>query len=416
MSRERPMLTREYCLDLDRRDPLAALREQFEPSEPGWIYLDANSIGAMPKAAPERILRTMRAQWHAERAHAWGTARWSDMARRIGAGFSGVLGARPEELTSADNTTLNLYKLLRYALQLAAHDARRKYIVYERDAFPTDCHVIEGVARHSGGRWKLRPISAPGELGSALDDEVAVVLLTHADYRTSYRWNLRDTTSQVHSIGARVIWDLSHSAGAVPVDLNESKADFAVCCTYKYLCGGPGATALAYIRQDLQDKDWPAIPGWQGRKNPTDFISHYEPHPGMRSLLTGTGAVLQNVVTEAAAEIWAGVDRDAVATKHRQLSKVLITLLEERCGPLGVELISPRDWEHQGGAVVFRCPNGAAVCEALYQRLVVSTFRNPDALRFGLSPATLRYIELWDAVDRLQQILVTEKNASLPTP
>jgi kynureninase len=409
------MLTREDCLELDRRDPLAAMREQFEPVEPGWIYLDANSIGAMPKAAPERVLRTMRSQWHAERAHAWGTARWSDMARRIGAGFAKLLGAKPEELTSADNTTVNLYKLLRYSLQLASSDARRKYIVYERESFPTDCHVIEGVARHSGGRWLLRPVDAPEALGAALDDEVAVVLLTHADYRTSYRWNLRDTTARIHAVGARVIWDLSHSAGAVPIDLNASRADFAVACTYKYLCGGPGATALAYIRQDLQDRDWPAIPGWQGRKDPTAFISQYEPHPGMRSMLTGTGAVLQNVVTETAAEIWATVDRDAVPAKHRELSRVLITLLEERCASLGVELISPRDWEFQGGAVAFRCPDGAAACEALYQRRVVCTFRNPDSLRFGLSPATLRYVELWDAVDRLKQILTADQTASLPT-
>jgi kynureninase len=403
------MLTIDDCRRLDEADPLAHLRDLFEPAPDGKICLDGNSMGALPRTAVARIEHAMRGEWSAHRRHAWHLSDWLDAPQRIGAAFAPLLGAGADEMIATDNTTSNLHKLLVYGLAITGRDPRRRFIVYEADGFPTDCHVVQGVVHHGGGRWQARPFSSAGDLDAALDEDVAMVVLSHADYRTSMRLDMAAVNRRAHRAGALVLWDLSHTAGAVPVDLGADEADLAVVCGYKYLCGGPGAPALAYIRKDLQDRGWPALPGWLGHADRLDFSSTYEPAPGMLSLIGGTMPVLQNVVMEAAAEIWRGVDAGLLSAKHRSLSTTLVRLLEEQCGPLQVRLVSPRDYERRGGHIAFSCPGGGPTCEALLADAVVGSFREPDVIRFGLSAPTLSHVELWSAVQRLRSILVEER-------
>ena len=411
------MITLDDCLALDAADPLALLREQFEPPPPGRIFLDGNSVGAMPRSVPERMARVLHGEWAALRRQAWHQADWLDAPQRIGAAMAPLIGAPPQDVIAVDNTTLNLHKLLAYGLQLADSAASaqrggagaRRVIVYEPEGFPTDSHVVQGIVRHSGARWQARPIDGPEALPGALDGTVAMVLLAHVDYRSSYRWDLLATTAAVHRAGARMLWDLSHSAGAVPVPLAESRADFAVACGYKYLSAGPGAAALAYIRHDLQGLDWPALPGWLGHADRMNFRADYAPAPGPLALVTGTMPVLQNVAMECAARIWATLDPALLFAKHRSLSGLLATLMREQCAALGVRQVSPPDYERCGGHLAFACPGGGATCEALLEAGVVSSFRQPDVIRFGLAPATLQHADLWHAVARLRAILADER-------
>ena len=403
------MITLDACRALDAADPLAALADEFEPPPAGTIFLDANSMGALPKGAADRMLRAMRDEWSAHRRHAWTVADWLDAPQRIGAAYAHLLGAAPDQVIATDNTSINLHKLLSYGLGLVAAAAGRRVIVIEREGFPTDCHVVQGLVHHGAGRWAMRMIDGPDDLDGALKDDVAMVLLSHADYRNSYRWDMADVNRRARAVGARVLWDLSHSAGAVPVELDASGADFAVACGYKYLCGGPGAPALAYIRRDLQNRAWPALPGWLGHADRMHFDCAYQPAPGMLSLIGGTMPVLQNAVMEVAARLWSRVRCADLAWKHRSLSNTLRALLREQCAALGVRLVSPDDHVRQGGHVAFSCPGGGSLCEALLADAVVASFRAPDVIRFGPSALTTSHEDLWHATARLRAILREER-------
>lgn len=403
------MISLADCMALDAADPLAALADAFEAAPAGMIFLDGNSIGPMPKAAPERMRRALLDEWSAQRRLAWSTADWLDAPQRIGAAYARLLGAHADEVIAVDNTTLNLYKLAVYALGLVATDARRRRIVYEREGFPTDCHVVQGIVHHGAGRWEAAHFDHPDELPALLGPDTALVVLSHADYRSSWRWDMADVNAAARAAGVRVLWDLSHSAGAVALDLEGDRTDFAVVCGYKYLCGGPGAAALAYVRRELQDRAWPALPGWLGHADRMHFRGDYAPAPGMLSLVTGTMPVLQNAVMETAATLFAGVDPGQLARKHRSLSETLCNLLAEQCGEFGVRLASPADYARRGGHVAFSCPGGGPVCEALVAAGVIASFRAPDVIRFGLAPPGLTHEDLWHAVARLRAILAEER-------
>ena len=405
------MITLADCEALDSADPLAPLREQFDPAPAGTIFLDGNSLGAMPKGVPERMARALHGEWSALRRQAWHQADWLAAPQRIGAAMAPLIGAPTGDVIAVDNTTLNLHKLLAYGLQLARADAGRRFIVYEPEGFPTDAQVVQGLVHHEHhgqGRWAERAIDGPAELADALRDDVAMVVLAHVDYRSSFRWDLAQATTAAHAVGARVLWDLSHSAGVVPVGLAASGADFAVVCGYKYLSSGPGAPALAYIRHDLQDRDWPALPGWLGHADRMNFRGAYAPAAGPLSLVTGTMPVLQNAAMECAARIWAGVEPAALFAKHRSLSTTLAQLMQQQCAALGVRQTSPAAYEQRGGHIAFSCPGGGPTCEALLAAGVVTSFRQPDVIRFGLAPATVTHADLWHAVARLKRILEQE--------
>ena len=301
-----------------------------------------------------------------------------------------------------DSTSVNLYKILAYAWQL---DRSRPVIVTEAHNFPTDMYVAEGLVRFAGGDASVRRINAPSELDAALRPDTGVLYLSHVDYRSSRRWNMAEVNRKARAAGVLTIWDLSHSAGAVPVDLAGTDADFAVGCGYKYLCGGPGAPAWLYVHPRHQDRAWPVISGWMGHADVFAFAPTYEPLPGVRRQLTGSPGIIANEAMGAAIDLWKEVRREDLAWKHRSLSELLIALLEQECGRFDVQVTSPRDYDQRGGHITIRHPGAGSITEALLANGVVSSFRKPDWIRFGLQPLALSHEDLWIAVSRLRAVL-----------
>lgn len=396
------MMDPDRCRALDARDPLARLRSRFAPGEPDTIYLDGNSIGPMPADVPRRIERLLAHGWREARRRGWQRFDWLEKPWLLGEGFAHIVGARPNDVVFCDNTTVNLFKLLAFAWRLRPE---RPVIVTETHNFPTDLYVAEGLVRFVGAGAALRRIEGPEALDAALTPEVGVIYLSHVDYRSSRRWDMAAVNRKAAAADALTIWDLSHSAGAIPVDLAGTDADFAVGCGYKYLCGGPGAPAWLYVHPRHQDRAWPAIAGWMGHADVFAFAEAYEPVAGVRRQLTGSPSILANEAMAAAVDVWREVKPADLAWKHRSLSETLLALLDEQCGALGVTVTSPRNYDERGGHVTFSHPGAGAVTEALLAHGVVSSFRRPDSIRFGLAPLALSHEDLWHAVARLRAVL-----------
>jgi kynureninase len=402
-------LTSADCTRLDAgpdAPAFAAWRARFAPGAPGTLYLDANSIGPMPLAAPARLQAATDAGWRVARRRAWNETDWLAQPRALGAAIAGVLGAGPDDVRVGESTTVNQYRLLRLALALKVP---RRVIVVERGVFPSNRYAAQGLAH--AGLAALRFIDRADE--AALRDalapgDVAVVALSHVDYRHSQRLDMARLTAQVQAAGALALWDLSHSAGALAVDLRGSGADLALGCGYKYLCGGPGAPSFVYAHPRWQDAAWPAVCGWMGHADTFAFEPDYRPAPGMDRFLVGTPAVLANAAFGAAAEIWQGVDPALLDARHRSLTDTLGTLVEEQCGRFGVELSSPREHARRGGHVALRFEHATALAQALVAQGVVVSARKPDALRLGVHPLTATHAELWHAVQVLRGLLESE--------
>jgi kynureninase len=390
------------CRALDAQDPLRAIRARFARAEEDTIYLDGNSIGAMPADAPERVQRLLVEGWREARRRGWNRFDWLEKPWLLGEGIAHLIGAGKGDVVFCDNTSVNLYKTLGYAWQL---DRRRPVIVTETFNFPTDVYVAEGLARFSQGEAKLRRIDTPEQLDTALTPEVGVLYLSHVDYRSSRRWDMAAVNRKAAAAGILTVWDLSHSAGAVAVDLAGSGADFAVGCGYKYLCGGPGSPAWLYVHPKHQNKAWPLIAGWMGHEDLFAFAPAYAPVEGVRRHLTGTPGIIANEAMAAAVDIWRDVKVKDLDWKHRSLSGTLMQLLEQECGAFEVRITSPRNYEERGGAVIFSHPGAGSVTEALLAHGVVSSFRKPDSIRFGVSPVALSHEDLWQAVSRLKGVL-----------
>jgi kynureninase len=367
---------------------------RFAPGSPGVLYFDANSIGAMPTSVPARVARLLR-DWRVLRRRGWSEADWLDAPRRLGDKLAPVLGARQGTVAVGDSTTVNLYKALGSALALRP---RRRVIVSEAGTFPTDLYVAEGIARAHGCR--LRLVKDAADLPAAIDGRTAVVYLSHTDYRSSFRHDLRAVTRLAHAQGALTVWDLSHSAGAVPTDLARGNADFAVGCGYKYLCGGPGAPGYLYVAPRLQAKALPAIQGWFGHAAPMDFEPRFRPATGVQRHVAGTPAVTGNVLFEAALDAFAAVELPALFARHAALSELLIAL-----APKELELASPREAARRGGFVAFRRRGAKRLAAALQRRGVVASYRPPDILRFGLSPLYHRAADVRALAARLSLAL-----------
>lgn len=404
-----PVLDRSACERLDEaaatpaQQALQALRGRFAAGPEATVHLDANSIGPMPADAPERLQRLLDEGWRVQRRRGWNELDWLDQPRTLGAAIAHLIGARPQDVRVADSTSVNQYKLLRHALAAAAP---RRVVVVERDVFPSNRYVAEGLAQ--AGLAALRVIDGVHDLDAALaGGDVAVVALSLVDYRSSRRLDMARLTRRVHEAGARVLWDLSHAAGAVAIDLQGCDADLAVGCGYKYLCGGPGAPAFLYVAPSLQDAAWPALCGWMGHADTFAFAPQHVPAAGMDRFLVGTPAVLANTAFAAAAELWRAVDVAALDARHRSLTDTLIRLLDEQCAGLGIELASPREHARRGGHVAVRFDGAAPLAQALAARGVVVSARKPDALRLAAHPLTTRHAELWDAVQVLRQLLIS---------
>ena len=408
------MKTREQALALDAADPLAPLRAQFH-IPPGLIYLDGNSLGVMPKATPARVQQVLTEEWATGLIGSWNSAGWMELAPRIGDKIARLIGAQPGECVAADSTSVNLYKVLSAALNIArADDAQRARIriVSERSNFPTDLYIAEAIAAERG--LELVLADNPEQLPALLDERCAVLMLTHVNYSNGRMHDMAALTKAAHDAGALALWDLAHSAGAVPVDLSGAGADFAIGCGYKYLNGGPGAPAFVWVAPKHAERFRQPLAGWMGHAAPFEFTPGYRPAPGIRRYLCGTPAVISlaalecGVDTVLAAESLGGMG--ALRTKSLALTRAFADLVEARCAGLGLTLVSPRDDGQRGSQVCFAHPtHGYAMVQALIARGVVGDFRAPQVLRFGFTPLYLRFVDVWDAVEHVRQMLQGEE-------
>lgn len=396
-------LSRDDCERLDRKDPLGALRGRFELPT-GVIYLDGNSLGALPVGTRQRLDELVRVQWGEDLIRSWNSHDWIGMPRRIGAKIARLIGARDDEVIAADSTSINLFKLLAAALRLRP---RRRIIVSERTNFPTDLYIIEGLIELLGQGHELRLVHAD-ELSDALDEKVAALVLTQVDYRSGRLHDLTTLTRQAQAKGVLTLWDLSHSAGAMPIELNAAGVDMAVGCGYKYFNGGPGAPAYLFIARCHQRDVPPAIPGWMGHAVPFAFAPDYRPAAGVERHLVGTPPVLGLAALEVGVDLLLEVDLQLVREKSRRLGDLYLRLLDQECAAFGFERACPDDSARRGSQVAVRHPQGYAIIQALIAEGVIGDFRAPDILRFGLAPLYLRYVDIWDAVAALHRVMASQ--------
>jgi len=413
--------TLDHCRALDAQDPLRDLREQFLLPE-GVIYLDGNSLGAMPRATPERVARATTQEWGRDLIRAWNSAGWFSLPQAVGGKIARLIGAEAGEVVATDGTSINLFKVLSAALSIAREDAPlRRVVVSERSNFPTDLYIAETLCRDRGCTLRL---VEPEELPDALAADVAVLMLTHVNYRTGAMHDMAAVTAAAHAAGVLTVWDLAHSAGAVPVALKEAQADFAVGCGYKYLNGGPGAPAFVWVHPRHADRFDQPLSGWWGHAAPFEFAHDYRPAPGIARYLCGTQPILSlaaldcGVDTLLAAEALGGMA--ALRRKSLALTDLFIALVEQRCAGHGLHLVTPRAHAQRGSQVCLaRQPasgtDGAgeayAIVQALIARGVIGDFRrgdgarHPDILRFGFTPLYLGFEDVWNAVEHLRQVL-----------
>ncbi|NEM08145.1 kynureninase [Geodermatophilus normandii] len=399
-------LTRAAAEALDDADLLAGFRDRFAGTDDGLLYLDGNSLGRMPRDTPAALARVAEQEWGRGLVGSW--ASWIDVGTRVGDVIgTGVLGARPGEVLLANTTTVDLYELV-----VAAADARpgRDVLVCCADDFPTDRYVVAGIAAARGMTVREVPADVdegpdPADLAAALDERVAVVVLSAVAYRSGALADVPAVTAAAREAGALVVWDLSHAAGAVELDLAANGVDLAVGCTYKYLNGGPGAPAFLYVRRELQGSLRQPIWGWFGQRDQFAMGPVYDPVPGIGRFATGTPPVLAAAAVEVGARLVAEAGIDRLAAKGRALTGLLVDLADAHLAPHGVALASPRDPARRGSHVTLAHPHAWQLTQALVERGVVPDFRTPDRVRLGPAPLYTRFVDVWDAVDRFRALL-----------
>ena len=425
------MISRDDCARRDAEDALAPLRDQFMLPE-GVIYVDGNSLGALPRATPARVAAAVQQEWGDGLIRSWNDAGWITLPQRVGDRIGALIGARPGECVAADSTSVNLFKALSAASRIVKADApERRVIVSERQNFPTDLYIAEGLCRDLG--WSLELLEPPAiieRLSGGRGADVAVLMLTQVNYRTGALHDMAAMTALAHAAGVLAVWDLAHSAGALPVDLNGADADFAIGCGYKFLNGGPGSPAFVWAHPRHAERFWQPLSGWMGHAAPFTFRPEYQPAPGIGRFLCGTPAVLSltaldcGVDTLHAADALGGMA--AIRAKSVALTELFVALVDERCAPLGFALASPRDARTRGSQVSLThasadgASHGYAIMQALIARGVIGDFRAgvaadaygpplPDILRFGFTPLYLRFVDVFDAVEQLVQVMRTEE-------
>ncbi len=386
---------------LDAADPLNAFRSRFALPE-GVIYLDGNSLGALPTATGKRVAEAVATEWGEGLIRSWNTHDWIGAPARVGGKIARLIGAEPNEIVVADSTSVNLYKLIVAAVR---HQAGRTTILSEPGNFPTDLYVAQGAAELlAGANLRVLPID---QLTRAIDADTALVMLTHVHYKSGAKHDMAAITRRAHEAGALVLWDLSHSAGAVQVDLNGANADLAVGCGYKYFNGGPGAPAFLFVAERHQAALRSPLTGWMGHAAPFAFGDDYQPATGIDRFLCGTPSVLAMLALEVGIEQFDGTDMAAVAAKSQKLCSLFIDLVEDRCAGLGLTLATPRDPDARGSHVSFVHADAYPIMQALIERGVIGDFRAPDIIRFGFTPLYLGFEEVWRAVDILRDLLTT---------
>ncbi|MGJ9417483.1 kynureninase [Massilia sp. CMS3.1] len=402
-------ITRADCIGRDAQDPLAPLRERFD-LPPDLIYLDGNSLGARPRAALERAQAVVAREWGRDLIKSWNTAGWFDMPKRLGERLAPLIGAGAGEVAVTDTTSLNLFKALAAAVRIQAEGpyAARRVIVTERSNFPTDIYMAEGLAEWLERGYSVRLVDSVDELPAAIDGNCAVVMLTHVNYRTGYQHDMADLTRHAHGAGALIVWDLAHSAGAVPLDLTAAEADFAVGCTYKYLNGGPGSPAFIWVPQRHQAQFAHPLTGWWSHAKPFAMAHGFAPSDGIGRALCGTQPVVSLALVECGLEIFEETNMAAIRTKSLGLTDLFIELVEATCANHPVKLVTPREHARRGSQVSFTHPHGYAVMAALIARGVIGDYREPEIMRFGFTPLYTRHVDVWDAVAILKDILDRE--------
>lgn len=383
---------------LDAADPLRRCRDRFSLPD-GAVYLDGNSLGALPKGATARLARTVEGEWGRDLIASWNKHAWIDWPTRIAARLAPIVGAEEDELLICDSTSINLFKLLG-AVLLARPD--RKVMLSEQGIFPTDLYIAQGIERLTG--CSLRTVAA-GDLQAALTDDVAVLMLTHVDYRSGRRHDMAALSAAARKAGALSLWDLSHSAGAMAVDLAGSGADLAVGCGYKYLNGGPGAPAWLYVRRDLQDDLANPLSGWMGHAEPFAFAADYAPTPGIARFLSGTPPIVALAALEAGLETFEGVAIADIEAKAASLTRFFIAAVEDLACEL--RLASPREPAQRGSHVVFAHDAAYPITQALIARGVIGDFRQPNLVRFGFAPLYNSHEEAWRAAEIVSDVLAS---------
>lgn len=397
--------TRADCLARDVADPLRGFRDRFVLPE-GVIYLDGNSLGPLPKSVPERVNRMLVEEWGGHLITGWLKDGWMDLPLTLGDRLAQLVGARLGEIAVVDTTSVNLFKMLSAALAMRSD---RKVILSTADNFPTDLYMAQGLAALLDKGHELRIVD-PDDLERTLDETVAVLMLTEVDFKTGRVHDMARLTAAAHGVGALTLWDLAHSAGAIPVDLNGCAADFAVGCSYKYLNAGPGGPAWLFVASRHQSGAHQPLTGWLGHAEPFAFDLDYRPADGIRRHVCSSPGVIGLVAFEAALDIMLEADMGAMRRKSIALQELFITLVEARCGEAGLHLASPRRASEtapflRGGQVSFAHPKGYGIVQALIERGVIGDFRDPDILRFGFTPLYVGFVDVFDAVEHLKAVL-----------
>ena len=386
---------------LDAADPLRALHERFDLPE-GVIYLNGNSLGPLPKATKKRMAEVVEQEWGTGLIRSWNTAGWVDLPQRLGALIAPLIGAESDEVIVADSTSVNLFKLIHAGLKL---NPGRSKVVTELGNFPTDLYVLQGVERDAS----IDLCAVPRErIVREIDDQTALVVLTHVHYKSGEMFDLEALTASAHSVGALILWDLSHSTGAVPVDLNSAGADLAVGCGYKYLNGGPGAPSFLFVAKRHQARFEQPLTGWFGHAAPFAMSDQFEPAEGLTRALCGTPSVLGCVALEEGVRLASEVDMAAVRRKSIELSEFFIQQVEARLIGCGFELASPRSPELRGSQVSLKHAEAYPIMQSLIEHGVIGDFRAPDILRFGFAPLYTRFVDVAQAVSVLEQVMISQ--------
>lgn len=400
------MITFDQCQAWDSEDPLKNVKNDFAlPAD--VIYLDGNSLGARPRKSLALAQEVITQQWGEDLINSWNKADWWGLPTRLGDKVAKLIGANAGETIISDSTSLNLFKVLSAAVSIQAENKpERKVIIAEKDVFPTDIYMIEGFINLLNQGYQLVLIENQDDLSKHLaSQQVAVVVLSHVNYRTGYLYDMAVLNQQVHAEGALLIWDLCHSVGAVTIELNKTDSDFAIGCTYKYLNGGPGSPALLWVNQKHQNQAGQPLSGWWGHNKPFNMADHYEPAQGIRRFLCGTQPILSMSLIECGLDIFLDTNMQTIREKSLKLTDLFMALVEQECADFGFELITPTSHHYRGSHVSYKHPNGYQIIQALIARGVIGDYREPAVLRFGVTPLYLSHVDMWNAVQAIKQVM-----------
>ena len=409
----------DFAKQLDQQDSLASYRDQFVANDPDLIYLDGNSLGRLPKSVIERMKKAVAEEWGTDLIRGWNKAWWKSPSR-IGDKIASLLGAAEGQIVVGDQTSINLFKLATAALTL---QPQRKRIITDTFNFPSDLYILQGITKLLGNHYEIIRIGAQDNditpdlaaLEAAINEDTALVTLSHVTFKSGYLYDMAHITELAHRKGALVLWDLSHSAGSVPVELDKSDADFAIGCTYKYLNGGPGAPAFLYVNKKIQNEVNSPIWGWWGQKDPFTFDLDYQPAPGVQRFLAGTAPMLSTLAMEEALTPLLDAGIDALRTKSILMTDYASYLTDGLLAPLGFTLGSPRDPAKRGSHISIRHEEGYRINRAMIEEMnVIPDFREPDNIRLGFAPLYISFTDIWEGFDRIRKVVEEKRYEKYP--